>query len=166
MDVQHTAGEVNPESAGRAMLWAWMAWVTLLLAPLAALGLAVFFVLNAPATAGRSDLAGRYAWGIGAYMASVVPAMFFWRGRRFRGYWHHEPVQPRTYLVGMIGVWAALSIGALLGAIAAFASRTLVPNSLMALVAIVAMLALWPNGNAMTRPGGNPGDVGEYEEPR
>lgn len=157
--------EVNPTSVNRAILWAWVAWVTLLLVPLAALGLAIFFVLNSPATAGRTDLARGFAWGIAAYMAVAVPLMFFWRGRRFRGYWRHEPVQPRTYLLGMIGVWAALSLGGLLGAIATFVSRTLVPNSLIALVALVALMALWPKGNAMVRPVGNPGDVGTYEEP-
>ena len=63
-------------------------------------------------------------------------------------------------------VWAVLAVGGLLGAVASLVTRTLFPNSALAAVSLVTLLVLWPKGNAMTDPKGNPGDVGEYEEPR
>ena len=158
--------DLNQEAAGRALQLAWLVWVALVLLVLAALALSVFVVFNAAATSGSSDRAQRWAWGLGAYLIIAIPAVFFWRGRRFRGYYRHHSVRPRTYVVGMTGVWIALAIGAVLGAVACFTTRTLLPNAALAGVAAVTLMVLWPKGTAMTRPVGNPGDVGEYEEPR
>jgi hypothetical protein len=152
--------------AARALQLAWIAWVALLLLSLAALAVALSLVLTAPATAGSDVGASRWAWITGGYLVVAVPAVFFWRSRQFRGYWHHQAVAPRTYLRGMTAVWVVLALGAVLGSVASVRTRTLFPNSAIAAVAVVTMLTLWPKGTAMTRPVGNPGDVGEYEEPR
>lgn len=157
---------LNPEAAGRAVQLAWLVWVALALLSLAALALSFFVVLNSAATSGSSVAAGRWGWATGAYLIIAVPAAFFWRSRRFRGYWHHQPVQPRAYLTGMAGVWVTLAIGVLIGAAGCLATRTLIPNGALAGVAVVTLMVLWPKGTAMTRPVGNPGDVGHYEEPR
>lgn len=154
------------QPTARAIQVAWLVWVALVLVALGAMLLATSYVLNAPATATRPEGGLRWAWGTGTYLGVAVPAALFWRGRQFRGYWHHQPVAPRAYLVGMSVVWAALAVGALLAGVACVATRTLFPNGALAAVAVVCMLTLWPKGNAMTRPVGNPGDVGEYEEPR
>ena len=150
----------------RALQLAWIAWIALVLVSLLALLMALFVVVNTPATGGSSEAAARWAWIAGGYLIIAVPAVFFWRGRQFRGYWHHEPVAPGTYVRGMAAVWLVLAAGAWLATAACIITRTMVPNAGFAAVALVTLLTLWPKGNAMTDPGGNPGDVGEYEEPR
>ena len=152
--------------AARALQLAWIIWVGLVLLSLAGMAVALFLVTSSPATAGSDVAASRWSWVTGGYLVIAVPAAFFWRSRLFRGYWHHEAVAPRSYLLGMSAVWLALTIGAVLGAVGCVATRTLVPNGALAAVAVVTMLTLWPKGTAMTRPVGNPGDVGEYEEPK
>ena len=152
--------------AGRALQLAWTIWVLLVLGSVGTLLVALFLVMSSPATAGSDVAASRWSWVTGGYLVVAVPAAFFWRSRQFRGYWRHEPVAPRKYLLGSTAVWVALAVGAVLGAVACVATRTLFPNSALAAVAAVTMLTLWPKGTAMTRPVGNPGDVGEYEEPK
>ena len=152
--------------AARALQLAWITWVGLLMLSLAVLAVALFVVMNSPATAGSDVAASRWAWVTGAYLVLAVPVAFFWRSRLFRGYWRHQAVAPRTYLRGMAGLWTALAVGAMLGGVACLVTRTFLPNAGLAAVAVVTMLTLWPKGTAMTRPVGNPGDVGEYEEPR
>lgn len=157
---------LNPEAADRALQLAWLVWVGLVLLTLGVLAVTLVIVFNSSAVSGSSERAARWGWATAAYLIVAVPAAFFWRGRRFRGYWHHRSVRPRTYILGMSGVWMALTIGALLGAAACLATRTLLPNAPLAGVAVVTLMVLWPKGTAMVRPVGNPGDVGRYEEPR
>ena len=152
--------------AARALQLAWIIWVGLVLLSLAALAVALVIVMSSPATAGSDVGASRWSWVTGGYLVIAVPAAFFWRSRQFRGYWRHEAVAPRKYLKGTTAVWVALTIGAVLGVVACVATRTFLPNAALAAVALVTMLTLWPKGTAMTRPVGNPGDVGEYEEPK
>src|SRR5687768_11767407 len=70
--------------ASRALQLAWIIWVCLLLLSLGVLAVALFYVMNSPATAGSDVAASRWAWAVGAYLVLAVPAAFFWRSRLFR----------------------------------------------------------------------------------
>jgi hypothetical protein len=163
---EHEVRAGGDAPAARALQLAWITWVVLVLLSLAALAIALVLVMSSPPTAGSDVGASRWSWVTGGYLVIALPTAFFWRSRQFRGYWHHEAVAPRKYLLGMSAVWVALAVGAALGAVGCVITRTLVPNAALAAVALVTMLTLWPKGTAMTRPVGNPGDVGEYEEPK
>jgi hypothetical protein len=172
-DAQAVSGGGGPaaqrgdvQDIARALRAAWLIWIALVLLASAAFVISLIRVTTSPATAGSSEAAERWGWGVAAYLVIAFPAVLFWRSRRFHGYWHHRGVAPGTYLRGMSAMWVVLAIGALLGAIACAVTRTSFPNSALAAVAIVMMMTQWPKGNAMTRPVGNPGDVGTYQEPR
>jgi hypothetical protein len=154
------------QGAYRVLHWAWLVWGGLLVVVLALFAAAAYVVLNAPPTASNRSAATRWAWFAAAYLVVVVPASFFYRGRLFHGYYRYQPVPPRTYLVGMSITWAALAVGAALALAGCIVTRTSVPNILLAGVATVFLMVLWPTGTAMAPPVAHPDDPGRYEEPR
>jgi len=101
-----------------------------------------------------------------SYIALSVPVAFFWRGHLFKGYWSGQRVPPREYLIGMISIWLALSIGGLASVAGCIATRSMVPNMLPAVLAFVVYISLWPNGHSMSRPLHDEHDPLDYEDPR
>jgi hypothetical protein len=99
-------------------------------------------------------------------MALVVPAAIFLRSYIFKAYWAGDTVHPKSYLKGMLGVWATIEIGGVLALVGCLVSHSLLPNLLPALVAFMLFTPLWPSGLAMVRHCGNQDDPSEYKEPR
>jgi hypothetical protein len=150
----------SPREMGHALYLAWVVWSGLLFLTLAALAITVFVVDRTPATRAAPAAANRWLWVIVAYYVVVVTAALFRTGWLFRGYYRNHPVAPRTYLAGMTIVWTALAVGAWASLAVCLVTRTLLPNILLAGVGNVALLAMWPKGNAMAPPPGNPADPG------
>jgi hypothetical protein len=165
-----TTGGNMPMSAGHmsvqtALRLAWATWVTLLIIPfLVFLGAVWALMGHEPAVAQR----GSDTWFLGAsaYLLVVVPISFFWRGRQFKSYWSGQPIEPRKYLYGMLGIWTALEFGGIISLLGCFVERGLLPNLLPALVAFMFYVTLWPSGRSMVRRVGDLEDPGVYEEPR
>jgi hypothetical protein len=159
-----TTEELVPEMALR---YAWCAWLTMLSVPLV-MFLYVCWNLMDEQVAKR-NLPAANAWFVAcvAYMITVVPAAIFWRSWHFKSYWSGECVAPKSYLIGMIGVWVTIEIGGIASLIACLATNSLLPNLLPALVAFMLFLPLWPSGRAMIcSHRGNSDDPETYEEPR
>jgi len=164
----HPDDQLRPDvrRVERTLHVAWIVWALLVLITEIAVVATAFVVLRSRVTAGQPETAVRWAWFIVAYYILVVPASFFRTGWLFRSYYRYRPVTPQNYLIGMSIVWAALAIGAWLSLAACLTTRTSVPNILLALVGNVMLLVLYPKGNAMAPPAGDPADSGNYEEPR
>ena len=156
----------SPNRLERTLYLAWTIWSALLLVTLGVLAATVSIVHNTPPTEGSPATARRWLWLIVVYYFIVVTAAFFRTGWMFRSYYSYRPVAPRTYLSGMMIVWAALAFGAWASLAACYFTRTLLPNILLAGVGNVMLLALWPKGNAMAPPAGRSTDPGQYQEPR
>ena len=74
---------------------------------------------------------------------------------------------PKSYLVGMLGVWATIEIGGLASLIGCLVTRSLLPTLLPALVAFMLFVPLWPSGRSMIcSHKGDSDDPETYEEPR
>jgi hypothetical protein len=157
---------VNRQQLGRTLYFAWMRWFALLLVTLGALAVTLLIVHNAPAAGAAGATARQWLWIIAGYFVIVVPAAFFRTNWIFRGYYRYHPVAPSKYLKGVTIVWVALAVGAWMSLAVCVFTRTLLPNILFAGVGNVMLLALWPKGNAMSPPAGNPADPGQYQEPR
>jgi hypothetical protein len=157
--------EMTPQTA---LKYAWAAYLTMLAAPFIFFLVIVWYLMNRDGLT-RSELPIVNGWFISAVALIVVagPAAFFARSRLFRPYWKGECVAPRSYLTGMVIVWAALEVGGLYSLVGAFATRSLFPNLLPALAALMMYVALWPSGRAMVCTGrGDSDDPERYEEPR
>ena len=143
-----------------------MARSALVLVTWGVLIITVSVVHQRPVADAARAVSERWLWIIVGYYVIVVTAAFFRTGWMFRGYYSYRPVPPRTYVRGMTIVWGALALGAWASLAVCFFTRTLLPNILLAAVGNVMLLALWPKGNAMAPPAGNPADPGQYQEPR
>jgi hypothetical protein len=71
-----------------------------------------------------------------------------------------------TYLYGMLTIWAALELGGIFSLLGCFMNHALLPNLLLALVAFMFYVTLWPSGRAMVSRMGHHEDSGKYEAPR
>lgn len=166
--VSHTAvgarEELTPDVALR---YAWMWWLGFLAVPFV-LFLYVVWSLMDDSGATRRDLPAANVWFIVsmAYIILAVPAAIFWRSRVFKAYWSGECVSPRSYLTGMLTVWATLEIGGIFSLIGCLISDSLLPNLLPSLVAFMLFTPLWPSGRAMVCSAGSSDDPEQYEEPR
>ncbi|HEX4054785.1 MAG TPA: hypothetical protein VHX86_11015 [Tepidisphaeraceae bacterium] len=157
-----TGGTLSPRTALRL---AWVTWAVFLVIPFF-LFLSVVWILGM-----REEVTPpirQHAWFLGAsiYLLVAVPLSFFWRGHVFKAYWSGQPIAPKKYLYGMLGVWAALVFGGIFGLLGCFVDRSLLPNLLPALVAFMFYVTLWPSGRAMVGRTGKSEDPGKYEEPR
>ena len=157
-----TPAEMTP---AQSLKTAWILWALLALMPLPFFLAVVIQQLNldgAPAGPGVNE------WFIGTlvFIAFCVPAGFFAQRRFFRNYWKGEAVTPLRYLLGMLSVWVALNVCALIALIGCLATRPLLPNLLPAILLFGLFAILWPNGHAMSRPLVSEQDGADYEEPR
>jgi hypothetical protein len=156
--------ELNPETALR---YAWFSWLGMLVLPFLLFLYVCWSLMDE--TGGKRDLPAANVWFLACvtYMITVVPASIFWRSWHFRAYWSGDCVAPRSYLIGMLGVWATIEIGGLASLIGCIVTRSLLPTMLPALVAFMLFVPLWPSGRSMIcHHKGDSDDPETYEEPR
>jgi hypothetical protein len=149
-----------------AMKLAWWIWLGLLAAPFAVFFVAIWRILGGGGAAADPVAAQRWFVATMLCLVIVVPSALFFRSHLFKPYWSGHVVPPGRYLAGMTAVWASLAIAGLSAALACLLTRTLVPNILPALLALLLFECHWPNGHAMSRPLHNERDPAEYEDPR
>lgn len=160
----NTPGLLTPLVAHR---WAWRIWMLLALVPSILSIFAVWRTASSAATTrGDHALAQIWFFGVAAYVAIILPAALFWRGRLFRNYSAGGIVPPRAYLLGMSTLWLALASVGLVAALGCLLSGTLMPNLGVGAAALLFYFTLWPTGDAMVRPFGRAEDAQLYEEPR
>ncbi|MEM7682426.1 MAG: hypothetical protein AAF288_10770 [Planctomycetota bacterium] len=147
----HAAGP-GVRTASQAVALAWISWGVMLLTP-AIWGLAI---------AMRSSFLGQPAeaswvgWGAGvlaaAWLAIATPTMLILRGYVLRAAWSGRPVDPDSYLRGLVGVWLTLEAGAVVALIGATVSGSAWPGLLPAMLAVLALSAIRPDASAVAEP--------------
>ncbi|MEM6749969.1 MAG: hypothetical protein AAGA57_04805 [Planctomycetota bacterium] len=139
-------------SPAQAVALAWVSWGVMVLTP-AIWGLALAL---------RSGFVGAPAeeswmgWGAGvvaaAWLAIAVPLVLVLRGYVLRASWSGKPVDPDSYLRGLIGVWVTLEAGAVVALIGATVSGSAWPALLPAMLAVLALGAIRPDASAVANP--------------
>ena len=81
---------------------------------------------------------------------TALPAGLFIRGQVFKRHWVGEVVTPAGYLQGNLIAWACCEGVALMSLVFVLVSGELFPTVISAGVAGGLLLALWPNGRAMS----------------
>jgi hypothetical protein len=152
---------LTPETALRS---AWLWWVVLLLLPFA-LFLGVVLSLLASEGEPNPGIANTFFMVSLLWLLVTVPGAFALRSYCFRAYWEGRPVEPRSYLRGMITVWLSMEIGGILALLGCWASNSLMPCLLPAAVAFMLFTPFWPSGNAMEESAGPEDDEQHYHEP-
>ena len=147
-----------------ALRQAWLWWLLFLLAPF------VLF-LGALLVIGASEREPSPTLGNTFFMVSLlwlitVPGAFALRSYCFRAYFEGRPVEPRSYLRGMVTVWLSMEIGGLLALIGCLVSNTLMPCLLPAAVYFVLFTPFWPSGHAMEETTGREDDEQLFHYPR
>jgi hypothetical protein len=153
---------ITPDEALRR---AWIIWLTLLFIPFFAFMALIFYLMAGPEPV-RPTVSHVFMFVSLIWIALATPLGFYLRSRMFRAYEKGKPVPPRSYVIGMTMIWVPLEIGGLLAIVGAFASNTLIPNVIPAMLAFVLFTPFWPTGHAMTRNLGDQDDFELYKEPR
>jgi hypothetical protein len=155
-------GELTPELALRS---AWLWWVVLLLIPFVVFLWVVLALLASES--GRNETLGNTFFMLSLlWLAVTVPGAFALRSYCFRAFWAGRPVEPRSYLRGMITVWLSMEIGGLVALAGCWLSNSLMPCLLPAAVAFMLFTPFWPSGNAMEETTGGEADEQLYHDPR
>jgi hypothetical protein len=149
---------------GEALRWAWVWWIVLLLAPFVVFLGVVVTMLSTQGTP-RPAVANAFFMIALLWLAVTVPLAFALRSYCFRAYWEGQPVEPHSYLRGMVTVWLAMEIGGLISLVGCWVSYTLMPCLLPAAVAFMLFTPFWPSGNAMEESATNLDDEQLYHEP-
>jgi hypothetical protein len=136
-------------------------WLTLVVITLGTVLVTTALVVGAPVSARRADFATRWFLWTAGYHVVFVPAALFYRGHLLRGFDVGRPVPHRRYLLGMSAVWLAIALGAWVAMAGGMASRTFLPNVLLALGGTITLLTLWPRGRA---DGGKPDHAGGHRQ--
>jgi hypothetical protein len=155
-------GELTPTMALRS---AWLWWVVLLLVPFVVFLWVVLSLLVSEA-APNETLANTFFILSLAWLGVTVPLAFALRSYCFKAYWEGQPVEPHSYLRGMVTVWLSMEIGGLLALVGCWLSGTLMPCLLPAAVAFMLFTPFWPSGNAMVETTGGEADEQLFHEPR
>jgi len=144
---------------------AWLWWVVLLLIPFVVF-LGVVLSLLASRGEANESLANTFFILSLLWLAVTVPLAFALRSYCFRGFWEGRPVEPRSYLRGMVTVWLSMEIGGILALVGCWVSGTLMPCLLPAAVAFMLFTPFWPSGNAMEETTGAEDDEQVFHYPR
>jgi hypothetical protein len=162
--ISQSAGSPAPLTANDALKWAWLWWLVLLLVPFVVF-LGVLVVIYNSAGTPRPGVANAFFMIALLWLAVTVPLSFALRSYCFRAYWEGRPVEPRSYLRGMVTVWLSMEIGGLLSLMGCWLSHSLMPCLLPAAVAFMLFTPFWPSGNAMEETPHNEDDEQLYHEP-
>lgn len=154
--------ELGPTAALR-LAWIW--WIVLLLIPFFYF-MATIWVLAAEVGGPRPTVGLTFFWLSLAWLLVAMPTSFMLRNYCFRGYWEGRPVEPRSYLKGMVTIWVAAEVGGLLAITGVLLSGQLLPCLLPAAVAFMLFTPFWPSGGAMFEPVGGYEDEEIYRYPR
>jgi hypothetical protein len=149
-----------------ALQTAWRAYIVLLTVPLVGLLLLIVSYPRAGVPSATAD--GWNGWFLGTltYLAVGVPAALFYRKRVCSSYSRGEAVPPRNYLRGMLAVWLALEVGAILSLVGCYMTRSFLPCLATWGVAFVFYITQWPSGVMLVGRAGASEDPQIYETPR
>lgn len=150
----------------RALRLAWIWWLTLLLIPFVVF-IAIVWLHIAGAVPPERPTLGMVFFGAALiWLLVMVPATFTLRNYVFREYWQGRPVEPGSYLRGMLTIWLAPEIGGLIALAGVLVSGQWMPCLLPAAAAFVLFTPFWPTGRAMFDPVGDKEDEEFFRYPR
>jgi len=139
--------ELERTNALSAAMWAWRA---LLVIPLAA-----FAAVMATAGLGPSGGAWLEGWGLLFLvvallcLALVAPPVYILRSHCFRAAWRGKPIDPPSYVRGLITVWVVLEMTVLLSLASCVASGALLPGVLPGALALMLLAFSGPSARAL-----------------
>ncbi|MFP4143804.1 MAG: hypothetical protein ACLFV3_01555 [Phycisphaeraceae bacterium] len=163
MNAARQEGQEMSETEALRRAWLW--WLVFLLTPFVAF-IAVIWTLVYTQWPEREGVANAFFVASLAWMLVAVPGAFLLRGHVFKAYGEGRPVDPRSYVRGMVTIWLAPEIGGLIALAGCLVSHSLMPCLLPAAVAFVLFMPFWPTGHAMTEPVGDVADDEVYRHPR
>lgn len=126
----------------------WMWWSVLLAVPVVVLALGA--LLPGAFVAVRWSVASMLLASLATlWLVTAAPAAFVLRSHCFRAVWGGRAVAVRSYVRGVVTVWGALEVAALLGVFGAVVTQSWLPCLLPAALALVALALLRPSERAM-----------------
>jgi len=131
---------------------AWLSFWVILLVPIVILMFAVS-VISDPTNTARDGVSMLFGVLSVAWLAGTLPMAIWIRSYVFRAGWQGEPVDPESYLRGLVTIWTASGFGALLASIGCLVSHTLMPCVLPLGLALMIMCLITPRREAMAELG-------------
>jgi hypothetical protein len=148
-----TDGSRRGHARVEALYLAWLTWLILLAAPFVLLPFAL--QMSPDGRSPRPDLAEEWFLIVMVYLLVAVPSAVLVRERLFRSFWVSRAVRPRSYYIGMCGIWVVVALAGLAAELVCVATATLMPNVVAAAIALLVYLTLWPTGMAVESDGRN-----------
>lgn len=139
--------ELERGNAMSAVNWAWRALV--------ALPVAAFFLAAGTWAIGVGETGEPGGWGLIFLLAAllclalVVPPVFVLRSHCFRAAWRGRPVDPPSYVRGLMTVWVVLEMVVLLSLASCLAYGDLLPGVLPGVLAWTLLAFCGPSERAL-----------------
>ncbi|MEX0652894.1 MAG: hypothetical protein WD534_00280 [Phycisphaeraceae bacterium] len=153
----------------RALRLAWIWWTVFLLTPAALFVIAMWWLVFAVGEEGAAEhrlLGDVFFIASCIWLLVVTPAAFLLRYHLFKSYYEGRPVDPASYLKGMLTIWLAPEIGGIIALLGVLLSGSLLPGLLPAAVAFMLFTPFWPSGQAMVARVGAEDDEQVFRRPR
>ena len=135
----------------RALELAWTIWFILLAVPFVVLPFALHTTPGADGRYPNPRAARDWFVAIVAALALAVPVALLWRVLLLGRLWHSHDVRPRRYFFAMLICWLVLTLGGMAAEIVCVFTGTLLPNVIVAVVALFVYLNIWPRGTPMAK---------------
>ena len=130
-----------------ALSWARWLWRGLMLMPV------IVFILIMQEL--QASPGGGSVWGVIflvlalLWLALAAPVAYVLRSHCFRASWFGKPVDPESYVRGLITVWVVLEVVAILSLASCAASGSLLPGVLPGTLALILMALSGPSARAL-----------------
>ncbi len=138
--------ELERSNALSAAVWAWRGLI--------AIPLVAFLVVIA--TSGLGPTSGwLHGWGLIflvvalLWLALVTPPVYILRSHCFRAAWRGKPIDPPSYVRGLVTVWVVLEIIVMLSLASCVASGSLLPGVLPGALALMLLAFSGPQARAL-----------------
>ena len=148
-----TEGSSRGRARVEALYLAWLMWLLLLAAPFVVLPFAL--QMSPDRRSPRPDLAEGWFLIVMVYLLVAMPSALLVRERVSGSFRASRAERPRSYYIGMCGIWVAVASAGLAAELVCVATATLMPNVVAAVIALVVYLTLWPTGIATELDGRN-----------
>lgn len=139
----------------QAMMHAYFIWGTLLVGTVMFLAIGTLIASGADPheTHGEGDTDLLFLVAAFAFPFVLVPIGLFARGQMMKRGWVGDVVTPSAYLGGCVVAWACTEAAALFASGTMMLSNRVWPNVIPAVLCLVILVLLRPNGRAMYAPG-------------